>query len=402
MPRFESLGQKIFDPNHMKQLINSLPTASLLNRLYQQKGGTVGLDNLGNTCYFNSVLQCLRHMMPLNLYLFSRKVEPVLEKNIYIHSDPKKVLEQQGCIALVVAYVHTLARLWGCGYISTNPSQLKFVFDSLNESFRDRGQHDAHECLVSILNSLHEGLSRKVIYTFSGQVINDFDRQIQQAQNDWKKQYQERHSIILDIFGGQFQTKCVCFQCNQPSYRFDPFLAIELPLPTDISKIAPVSYTLTECLTKYVEPERLSLSNYRSCEHCKRKTPGYKVQSIWTLPNVLIISLKRFNKNYNNGHYESHKIEDFIHYPLTGLNLSKFVSNPNTHNDHALYDLFGVICHRGNEDHGHYYAYCYNTLRQNWYTFNDSQVTEMFNHNMIITKDAYILFYQKQGIAFYP
>jgi len=88
------------------------------------------------------------------------------------------------------------------------------------------------------------------------------------------------------------------------------------------------------------------------------------------------------------------KIGDFIHYPLTDLDLSKYVSSPL--NEQTKYDLYGVVCHEGTPDFGHYYSYCYNPLKGNWFFYNDGNVHQVSNKDQVITNSAYILFYQKK------
>lgn len=45
---------------------------------------------------------------------------------------------------------------------------------------------------------------------------------------------------------------------------------------------------------------------------------------------------------------------------------------------------------------GHYVAYCKNEVDDNWYEFDDTVVTRLETPD-ILTKEAYVLFYQKQS-----
>ena len=45
---------------------------------------------------------------------------------------------------------------------------------------------------------------------------------------------------------------------------------------------------------------------------------------------------------------------------------------------------------------GHYLAYCKNELDNNWYEFDDTVVTKLEQAD-VLTKEAYVLFYQKRG-----
>ena len=44
---------------------------------------------------------------------------------------------------------------------------------------------------------------------------------------------------------------------------------------------------------------------------------------------------------------------------------------------------------------GHYVACCKNNVDANWYLFNDDNVSKIINSEIIVNKNAYILFYKK-------
>lgn len=60
-----------------------------------------------------------------------------------------------------------------------------------------------------------------------------------------------------------------------------------------------------------------------------------------------------------------------------------------------IYDLYGVIGHRGDLHSGHYYAVTKNNLDQCWYLFDDDVVQKVTVEDCL-TPDAFILFYQKR------
>lgn len=80
----------------------------------------------------------------------------------------------------------------------------------------------------------------------------------------------------------------------------------------------------------------------------------------------MIIVLKRFK--------EGEKINTKIEYPIENLDISKYIdesyklANPEAK---FVYDLYGVIVHRGNLNRGHYYSYCKNKQTNKWYLFDD-------------------------------
>ena len=385
--KLENFMKKTQEPNFIKLQIKNIADDNIV-KIYNKRAGSSGLQNFGNTCYLNVVIQCLRHTMILNHYLFGPKICGVLFRN-----QASASIENEK-IALLINYMKISSTLWDNDDGTLTPISLKAIFGFIYEQFNGNDQHDAHECLVTLLNCFHDTLSRNVKYKITGEVINDLDKHIKQAHEDWAKHYKKRHSAILDIFSGQLQSKTICSNCQKTSFVYDPIMVLDLPLPNNISQIAPVSYTLSECLNNYIQPEQLTLDNLYDCQHCKQKSRAYRVNSIWTSPNILIIKLSRFHYSFINQTYRMNKINDFIHYPINDLDISRYVSSPM--NEQTKYDLYGVICHEGCANIGHYYSYCFNPLKDQWFVYNDNIVNQIEDINTIITSSAYILFYQKK------
>jgi len=92
------------------------------------------------------------------------------------------------------------------------------------------------------------------------------------------------------------------------------------------------------------------------------------------------------------------KIDLRIQFPITALDLSKFVLNsgPETRrsNSCSTYDLAAVIVHHGSgTSNGHYTSYAYNNGI--WLHFNDQTVKEVPEQEVRDCK-PYILFYNKR------
>lgn len=91
------------------------------------------------------------------------------------------------------------------------------------------------------------------------------------------------------------------------------------------------------------------------------------------------------------------KLQTTVDFPLNGLTVdytnvlpqSAYGSSQNSLKN--TYNLYAVINHYGHLDGGHYTAYC--KLEDNkWYSFDDSNVTEMKESDVCATS-AYMLFY---------
>ena len=148
------------------------------------------------------------------------------------------------------------------------------------------------------------------------------------------------------------------------------------------------SIELQKCLRNDLNAiERNSFNNDWYCSRCQQNRQMTKENHILSLPQILIIHLKRFNMESPPPRT---KIDTFVEYPPV-LDMSEFLSNKS--NDKQIYDLIGVSVHFGSFEGGHYVAYTNKDSR--WFICNDSSVESTANEN-VITKNAYILFYSKR------
>lgn len=122
--------------------------------------------------------------------------------------------------------------------------------------------------------------------------------------------------------------------------------------------------TLDECFTETSKSEILSEDNAWYCSRCKELRRAKKTLEIWTVPDILIIHLKRFS-----GHRTFRdKIEELIDFPVEGLDLSGKVGFPEGKD--LTYDLFAVDNHFGGLGGGHYTATAQNFYDKQWYDYN--------------------------------
>ncbi|XP_048180121.1 ubiquitin carboxyl-terminal hydrolase 43 [Corvus hawaiiensis] len=175
------------------------------------------------------------------------------------------------------------------------------------------------------------------------------------------------------------------------------------------------SCTLDECFQLYTKEEQLAPDDAWRCPHCKVPQQGTVKLSLWTLPDILIIHLKRFRQVAE----QRHKLTTLVRFPLRGLDMAPHVAQrgqpggqllgrwapwqpplrlpPGCPRDH-LYDLYAVCNHHGSMQGGHYTAFCCNALDGRWYSYDDSRV-EGVREAEVSTRSAYILFYQRRHAA---
>lgn len=77
--------------------------------------------------------------------------------------------------------------------------------------------------------------------------------------------------------------------------------------------------TLQQCLQMFIEPEVLGPDDKWYCPHCKEHMQAEKRMSIWRLPPILIIHLKRFKYNHSSYGYlcdSRVKIDTNVKFPV--------------------------------------------------------------------------------------
>jgi ubiquitin carboxyl-terminal hydrolase 4/11/15 len=131
--------------------------------------------------------------------------------------------------------------------------------------------------------------------------------------------------------------------------------------------------------------------------------------SIWRLPPVMIIHLKRFQFNQQI----KRKLREHVHFPVEGLNFSQVIAptscnkNDSEGNDQSsqgeddspesLYDLYAVVHHHGALSTGHYVASLKSEVDGKWRLFNDAQIYDVSSGD-VVDSSAYILFYVRRDV----
>jgi len=210
--------------------------------------------------------------------------------------------------------------------------------------------------------------------------------------------------------------------------------------PTEASIV-----TLEECFSLYTKAEKLTEEDKWLCPQCNRQQEAVKRIGLWSLPDVLIIHLKRFQQTKN----ASNKLSIMVDCPLESYDMKPFVtksSSPKSPVDSQssqqhepenqpsstvsppppppssgpqnlwtnlfkksdkadtyipdknsfVYDLYAVCNHHGEDlQGGHYTATCRNPTDGQWYSFDDMHTSKV-EEAEVVNNNAYILFYQKQ------
>ncbi|XP_063799588.1 ubiquitin carboxyl-terminal hydrolase 2 isoform X2 [Pseudophryne corroboree] len=335
--------------------------------------GLVGLRNLGNTCFMNSILQCLSNSKDLRDYCL---------QNSY-----QRDLNAKACsTAIMKEFAHLLQAIWTSSANEVvSPSEFKTQIQRYAPRFMGYNQQDAQEFLRFLLDGLHNEVNRVTVRSkYSHQ---DLDHLIdtEKGKQMWKRYLEREDSRIVELFVGQLKSSLTCTECGYCSTVFDPFWDLSLP----IAKKCIPEVSLMDCIRLFTKEDVLEGDEKPTCCRCKARRRCTKKFTIQRFPKILVLHLKRFSE----ARIRSSKLSTFVNFPLKDLDLREFSSEPSPH---ATYNLYAVSNHSGTTMGGHYTAYCKNPSNGEWYTFNDSRVTAM-SSSQVKSSDAYVLFYELSG-----
>ena len=164
------------------------------------------------------------------------------------------------------------------------------------------------------------------------------------------------------------------------------------------------SYTvhLNDCLSNYFRTETSDENNLVHCDKCNKKSIAFMRFRVKQLPNILILSVKRnkYDKQtwtltkFNNPLVFDESIQ--ISAGFLCLDPEKFPTHKEIAKELShIYKLYAFIVHEGKTtQQGHYYSFVKNTTNEQWYKYNDDQVSLVGDFDKIKqSSNAYILFY---------
>ncbi|KAM6312479.1 ubiquitin carboxyl-terminal hydrolase 2 isoform 1-T1 [Podargus strigoides] len=333
--------------------------------------GLTGLRNLGNTCFMNSILQCLSNTKELRDYCLQNQYLRDLNNNSRMRT------------ALISEFAKLIQLLWTSSpNDSVSPSEFKTQIQRYAPRFVGYNQQDAQEFLRFLLDGLHSEVNRVLVRPRASTDTLDHLPDDEKSRQMWRR-YQEREdSRVGDLFVGQLKSSLTCSECGYCSTAFDPFWDLSLPIP----KKGYGEVTLMDCLRLFTKEDVLDGDEKPTCCRCKARTRCTKKFSIQKFPKILVLHLKRFSE----ARVRTSKLTTFVNFQLKDLDLREFASQSC---NHAVYNLYAVSNHSGTTMGGHYTAYCKSPVSSEWHSFNDSRVTPMSSSH-VRSSDAYLLFYE--------
>jgi len=300
----------------------SSPVTDLFQFQQRRKRGIV---NAGNTCWLNSVVQAIASLPPIMNY-FCNKTTNFRNDLVMGDSDFTQAFADLVCRL-------TLSR-------STTPitslsirSGILRLLCMKNQAYNGFEQHDASEFYANLTDLLNTQLRKP--------------------------------TIIQRLFSGELLVRRICDECETIVLNRETISSIELPI---------TSVQIEQCIENFLSTEKMKDVK---CEKCAKRTSQKRTFEFAKLPNVMVITLKRFE--YNRQTRKISKIDTDVVFPKR-LEFGQ-----------QEYKLCSFVNHTGSFGGGHYYTYA-ETGENEWTEFNDSNCSTISNFS---GRNAYILFYHK-------
>ncbi|KAJ4834339.1 hypothetical protein Tsubulata_037538 [Turnera subulata] len=351
--------------------------------------GLRGLNNMGSTCFMNSVLQALLHAPPFRNYFLGGR-----------HDSETCRKRPSDRLCLVCEIDSIFSAVFSGDRTPYSPAQFLYSWWQHAANLASYEQQDAHEFFISVLDGIHEREAKE-------QNPNKGDLDCQ--------------CIGHRVFSGMFRSDVTCMTCGFTSTTHDPCVDISLNL--DTSKFSSVDVTnksvrsnedtgrttLLACLDLFTRPEMLGSDQKLYCQNCKEKRDSLKQMSIKRLPLVLSLHVNRFEHSLVRR--RSRKIDWHLQFPFS-LDMTPYLSSSIVRNrlgnrivgfesnevdTSAEFEIFAVVTHSGTLEAGHYVTYL--RLRNQWYKCDDSWITEV-DEGIVRAAQCYMMFYVQKMLYY--
>nr|CCA25244.1 ubiquitinspecific protease putative [Albugo laibachii Nc14] len=352
---------KLAKGEQKKSIISKNEILTLMEWRNARKIGP-GFSNLGNTCYLNSVLQCLCYTPCLVQYLLQNRNTISKKKQVNSFCALQSIVNLFARVHLEVKSVQSQNAFHNKSLQHAKVMQPRdFVMNVrlLSKHFRIGRQEDAHEFFRSLLDSIQKSSLQAARFASDSDPLAST-------------------TMIPRIFGGKLKSSLKCVKCSYVSEHLEDFQDLSLEIHNGIQ-------TITEAIDHFTAVEKLDETNAWKCTKCRLFNRAEKGLTIAEYPNVLVIQLKRFD-GFLGG-----KLKKHISFPLE-------LALPNTckskSQNRTKYTLYAILVHAGHStDCGHYYAFVKGSSRQ-WYEMNDDSV-RWVSADTVLSQRAYMLFYSR-------
>ena len=351
---------------------------------------SLGLQNVGATCYMNATLQCLMHIKELSEQLLSA----------FFFKYPRDNENFAAKHKLSNKYVNLLSQVFfptlnGNSTKYYAPYEFKTIISEINPLFAGYAANDAKDLLQCILENLHQELKQST-QMFYDYIIDQKNEQMG-MQYFFNSYITQNKSPINDYLYGINEIKTTCSICKITKYNFQSYNLLYFPLK-EAKRVTVLEkkekdkdfdeenyiLTLEDCFAHNQHIDHFTGDNKMYCNECKKEADADYQTVLFTTPTILSIVLNRgrANKDFQ---------EDFKF--GVELDIKEYIHN--TAFKHGKYYLIGMVVHLGDSSlAGHFVAYCRMDKNSKWFLYNDAFVSEEEDIEAKFKENKpYILFY---------
>jgi ubiquitin C-terminal hydrolase len=198
----------------------------------------------------------------------------------------------------------------------------------------------------------------------------------------WLNTIKKEYSPVMDIFYGQLVSQVVCGNCAHIHHNYETYCNLSLSIKGKSNNDTNV-LNLEDCIENFLGDEIINQSETDwKCDKCNVSAPSKKSVRLWKNPNIMIISLKRFDHSLNKNVMR-------VKAPLA-LDLSAHC----LHTNQQKYNLVAIGNHHGGFGSGHYNCVCKHKNNK-WYAIDDAMVREAQEAELeYVLNNGYMYFYE--------
>ncbi|KAJ2954428.1 hypothetical protein O0L34_g2697 [Tuta absoluta] len=385
-----------------------LPTVSMPTPMRK-----VGLLNLGNTCYMNSVLQALLLTRQFSThvvtkmrsvpywskmgFLFANMIHSISfklnpEEFFAVFKPPFFTRDTQHDSSEFLGYLFELLQSY------EHVTEPNFDYSRPAVLRTPQAASSSHPASETEVESSRRSVSPRPGSSAAGSSglkraspEHDVPVPIKKRRHmNHESAFLRRDSFIDSMFGGVLLTRVECTACRSSSLSRDVFRDLQLAFP---EKPEGWQHSVQSLLEFYCSKESLSGDNKYECRDCGGLRDAERSVLIETAPKYLILVLKNF-KFEPKLQVQTKLMHSMYH------NHTVTLPTVRSQADHCNYTLYAAVIHAGTTlDSGHYYTFAKDN--DQWHLYNDDQVTEAkdtdLNH-LNNSSTPYILFYRRTDI----
>ena len=199
-----------------------------LHKIKKKNLSLVGLMNIGNTCYMNSILQLFLNNHEIKDIFLKEEREDEIKFYDFIINKKKANGE------LILEFINLLKEKYVKNKKTITPKRFKEICGQYNETFKNYEQQDAHDFYTFLVDNLHEDTNIKSS-TNKNQIKEESDTidttELELSNEYWANSIRNNASYIFGLFFGQLKSTLTCSECNKNKLKYENFSALELPIP---------------------------------------------------------------------------------------------------------------------------------------------------------------------------